>query len=294
MKSLFDYFILILVRLYINLYVKTTMWFGLKLRGLGFALRIIRQEYIFNIYNLKYWFNPKCAAAYCVMPGGYWNEPETHVFLDSILAKVTGDIDFIDVGASVGEMAIPMAAHKKVRQVTAFEPQPQCALSIKKSAQLNNLTNILVVPCAVSEKSGMINFAATLNNPTAASVSSFNESPESHNVPCVTIDETIAPKNYNQTIILIDVEGHEPSVLRGAIKLINTLHPLIIFEYNNTSKKYFSLDDIRNILPAAYKFYRLRPDGDGRLDNDLINTWNCVAVSANTEFVEICADLITH
>lgn len=260
------------------------------MRGLGFALRILRQEFVFHAYGLKFWFNPECAGAYCVMPAGYWNEPETHLFLDNILARMPGDMAFIDVGASVGEMVIPMATHKNVRHVTAFEPQVQCALAIEKSARLNGLKNISVVPCAASEKSGVLGLASSLRGPTAAAVTLSLESIESLEVPCVTVDETISNVADLHTIMLIDVEGYEPFVMRGAVKLVKTALPLIIFEYNNTSKQHFSLDDVRNILPGSYRFYRLR--GDGRLDQDFSNSWNCVGVPSGTDFAKICADSI--
>lgn len=210
-----------------------------------------------------------------------------------MLDKVTGTVDFIDVGASVGEMVIPMAKHKKVHHVTAFEPQFECAIAIEKSAQLNGIKNLSVVPCAASDKSGKVNFSSSINNPTAASISS-DFSDDSPAVSCVTLNDTISINNTEQLIILIDVEGHEPAVLRGAEKLIKEAQPLIIFEYNATSKKYFTLEDIQNILPPSYKFYRLRPNGDGRLDNNLNDTWNCVAVSSASEFAQICKDLIVN
>ena len=287
MESVFSSFVQILVRGYVHFYMIMKRRFGIRLRGLGFALRNIRQEYIFYTHGFKFWFNPRCAAAYCVLPGGYWNEPETHVFLDNILKRVAVDIEFIDVGASVGEMVIPMATQKRVHKVTAFEPQIQCALAIEKSAQINNLTNISVLPCVASEKSGVIGFASSLRKPTAASFSQLSESPK---VPCVTVDETIVPNENLLTIILIDVEGQEPVVMRGAARLIKDNLPLIIFEYNHTSKKYFSLDDIRNILPSSYRIYRLC--GDGKLDQNFSNSWNCIAVSVDTEFATICEELI--
>lgn len=289
MKSVFGSFINFFVLGYIHLYVMLMRWFGLRMRGLGFALRILRQEYVFHVQGLKFWFNPRCAGAYCVMPAGFWNEPETHVFIETILERVSGDIAFIDVGASIGEMVIPMAIHKKVRRVTAFEPQPQCALAIEKSAQLNGLSNVSVMRCAASEKNGIITFESSSRNPTAASVSLSDEAIESIKVPCVTVDETITPMQGLHTILLIDVEGHEPSVMRGAANLVKNVLPLIIFEYNSTSKLHFTLDDIRDILPDSYRYYRLR--SDGRLDQDFSNSWNCVAVPDGTEFAEVCADL---
>lgn len=278
---------------YIHLYVFACRQFGLRLRGLGYALRSLKHEFIFNVNSLKFWFNPKCAAAYCVMPGGYWNEPETHVFFDSVLAKIFGTVNFIDVGASVGEMVIPMAKHNKVLQVTAFEPQFECAHAIEKSAQLNGIKNLSVVPCAASDKRGKVRFSSSINNPTAASITS-DFSDVSPDVSCVAVDDVISADNAHQVIMLIDVEGHEPAVLRGAERLIKEAQPLIIFEYNATSKKYFTLEDIRNILPPSYKFYRLRPNGDGRLDNDLDDTWNCVAVSSASEFADICKRLVVQ
>lgn len=293
MVSFLNNLFILLVCLYIHFYVFFLKIFGKQLRGLGFASRTLRHEYVFKVKGYKFWFNSKCAAAYCVMLGGYWNEPETHVFLDSVLAKISGTVNFIDVGASVGEMVIPMAKHNKVLQVTAFEPQFECAHAIEKSAQLNGIKNLSVVPCAASDKRGTVRFSSSINNPTAASISS-DYSGVAPGVSCVTVDDIISTDNAHQVIMLIDVEGHEPEVLRGADRLIKEAQPLIIFEYNATSKKYFTLKDIQNILPPSYKFYRLRPNGDGRLDNDLNDTWNCVAVSSASEFADICKRLFVQ
>ncbi len=288
-KSVCDSFIRFFVIGYIHIYFVMMRRFGLRMRGLGFALSIIREEYVFCVQDLKFWFNPKCADAYCIMPAGYWNEPETHVFLEEILERVSKDIAFIDVSASVDEMVIHAAAHRKVRHVIAFEPQVECAWAIKKSAQLNGHPHVSVVPYAATEKQGFIDFKYSVRNPTAAAVVS-NGVFGSIKVPCVTLDETIRPMRDLHTIMLIDVEGHEPFVMRGALKLVREALPLIIFEYNTTSKLHFSLDDIHDILPDSYRFYRLR--GDGRLDHDFSNSWNCIAAPDGTDFAKICKDSI--
>jgi len=251
MESFLNNLFILLIRLLIHFYVFFVRIFGKQLRGLGFALRTLRHEFIFKVHGLKFWFNPKCAAAYCVMPGGYWNEPETHVFLDSVLDKVTGTVDFIDVGASIGEMVIPLATHKKVRHVTAFEPQFECASAIERSAQLNGIKNLSVVSCAASDKSGTVHFSSSINNPTAASISSA-DSGKYFDVPRVAIDEIIPPPSENTLlVVLIDVEGHEPEVLRGAQRLIKEAQPLIIFEYNATSEHSVLF---RSVLPLTAKW----------------------------------------
>lgn len=282
----------LIVHAYIHLYVLLNRLFGIRLRGLGFFLCLLRREYVLNIYGDKLWFNPECAAAYCLLPGGYWNEPETHLFFDRIIPKINSEIAFIDIGASVGEMVIPLAKNKNVRKVIAFEPQAQCALAIEKSAILNNLKNIMVVQCAASEQKGFLRFHSTLQKPTAASVPFSNEDVNQYDndIASVTVDEIIVSDENLAIIMLIDTEGHEPFVLRGAEQLIRKKCPLIIFEYINPPAKYFSLEDIRNILPSSYHFYRLR--GDGHLDTNFNHTWNIVAVSAGTEFEDICKALV--
>ena len=83
-------------------------------------------------------------------------------------------------------------------------------------------------------------------------------------------------------VLMIDVEGYEPNVLRGARELITKLKPLIIFEYNFVSKQHFEMNDIRQLLGDQYDIFRLRKDA--MLDGDVVNAWNCVAVPRNSEF----------
>jgi FkbM family methyltransferase len=116
-------------------------------------------------------------------------------------------------------MVLHAATHDKVRRVIAFEPQTECALAISKSAQLNNLKNVNVIPYAASDKQGIINFASSNRNPTAAAVSLSDEENEFPQLPCVTVDGTVTQYLWLHTIMLIDVEGHEPSVLRDSINL---------------------------------------------------------------------------
>lgn len=103
-------------------------------------------------------------------------------------------------------------------------------------------------------------------------------------VNTVLLDTTL-PEILKNSIILIDVEGAEPLVLRGGASFIKRNNPLIIFEYNQTSKKYFHLNDIQEILGKSYSIYRLKNDGD--LDQDFSNSWNCVAIPEDSVFEDI-------
>lgn len=91
--------------------------------------------------------------------------------------------------------------------------------------------------------------------------------------------------------MLIDVEGAEPLVLESRTNFINQNHPLIIFEYNHVSKKYFNLDDIYKIIGNQHQVYRLK--GDGTLDSDFSMSWNCVAVHIDSAFYKIIEGIIS-
>jgi hypothetical protein len=85
--------------------------------------------------------------------------------------------------------------------------------------------------------------------------------------------------------LLIDTEGNELNVIKGAAKLISATIPLIIFEYNWVSKNHYNLADIQSALGRRYTIYRLRKDG--LLDADFSATWNCVAIPENGIFHDI-------
>jgi hypothetical protein len=110
-------------------------------------------------------------------------------------------------------------------------------------------------------------------------------------VELTTLDQELADLS-GPVLVLIDVEGGEPSVMRGGKSFIGRNFPLIVFEYNDTSKKHFRLEDVSAALPAGYSFYRLR--ADGRLDVDFSNTWNCVAVHPSSVFAGIVEALVVR
>jgi hypothetical protein len=79
--------------------------------------------------------------------------------------------------------------------------------------------------------------------------------------------------------MLIDEEGYEPFLMRGAKKIIDDYIPTIIFEYNSESRKHYDIAEIYKILGESYKIYRLR--NDKLLDDEIDPSLNCVAINVN-------------
>ena len=258
-----------------------------NIRGLGYLLRLINRHAIINIKGKHMFLNYNVSSSYTRLINGNWAEPETHVFLNNVIQSVD-DALFVDVGANVGEMILDVASLNNVNSVYAFEPINVCADVMRINNILNGFNNVNIYEMALSDTEGEF-FMESDGTPQSQVITNKSDYSDKNLVP---IKVTTLDNIYNTTIkddiadaitiILIDVEGHECKVLSGAKEMIESAMPLIIFEYNNISKKHFSLDDIRKLLPSYYEIYRL--NRLGKLDNDLINTCNCVAVSSKSKY----------
>jgi FkbM family methyltransferase len=256
---------------------------GIRLKGLGAAQRILTKDFIFRFNGLFFFYNPSIEGSYDYLLIGKPNEPETHLFLDKIIRNIDA-VNFIDVGASVGEFAIGVSIYENIKKIYAFEPRPDCAEVLRRNKELNSEKQIEIFEYALDDK-GEGHIELFLNAGGSAS-GIFSQSAErrSVRVKTSTLDNSL-PSNMNCPILLIDVEGAEPLVIKGGINFIKNNRPLIIFEYNNTSRQHFNVSQIIELLGSAYKIFRLNQDGS--IDNDLSKTWNCVAIPSNSIFSTI-------
>lgn len=255
---------------------------GFRLKGLGVVQRFLKHTFIFKAFGRRFWYDPDIEGSYDYLLIGKPNEPETHLFLDKLL-KHPSQFNFVDVGASVGEFVTGVSRYKNIQNIYAFEPRPECAIVLNRSAQLNREDRIKIFEFAVDDK-GTGEISIHLN--TGGTSSGFYSIPDrkggrSIMAKTITLDNAL-PHTLHNTVVLIDVEGAEPLVIKGAAGFIKENKPLIIFEYNHISKRHFSLEDLVGILGTDYNIYRLRDDGN--LDGDFSNSWNCIAVPSDTLF----------
>lgn len=120
-------------------YLRLIWWarrrFGIKAYGIGWMASKVSRDFHFIFKGVPFIFSTLAARSYCLLPAGIANEPETHAFLDKALSFVPGVV-FIDIGASIGEFAIPMAHDVRVKKVLAFEPHPASNTALRVSAHL--------------------------------------------------------------------------------------------------------------------------------------------------------------
>lgn len=136
-----------------------------------------------------------------------------------------------DVGAHIGLVTMPMSqAIGPEGKVYAFEPSVANRESLENHLALNNIHNVIVVNSLVgstardrvdfyesSSVSGM-NTCAPIKNPAQYNKSHRNQ---------ITLDEFCATNSLLPSVIKIDVEGFEVSVLKGARTLLAASKPKI-------------------------------------------------------------------
>jgi FkbM family methyltransferase len=130
----------------------------------------------------------------------------------------SGDV-FLDVGASIGLLSIPIAKVVGERgQVIAFEPEPQAYKKLLNHLQLNGLSNVRVLRKALGEQSaqGRLFVGGSACPSLVAHIGDPGQQSISEDIDVVQGDlffhaEGLAPP----CAVKIDVEGYEYSVLRG-------------------------------------------------------------------------------
>ena len=185
-------------------------------------------------------------------------------------------------------LLIGIASSGKVGRVIAFEPTPACVKSCLKSVELNKLKNVDVRQLILKESKEAVRFDTTSEDANGHSI--FDSPSEGEVIFSSTIDDEIQ-QSKGISVFQIDVEGAEVLVMKEGRNFINENLPFIISEYNFVSKRHFSLGDIRKQLPNGYEIFRLRSE-DGFLDENLEQTWNCVAVHKNSPFYPVAHKLI--
>lgn len=274
-----------IAKIYAHLYVTTQGLLNVNIPGLGFILRRCKTGRSIKFHTYRLYFEPTVASSYGLHIINKYHEPETHEFLNYLFDRI-GDKPayFIDVGANIGIFMADLAQRDTV-EVIGFEPSPGCVRAIEKTMTLNHRKNFHVFNNLVGDTSQYMPFDEG-NDPQGASIHSSVKS--SHKVMQIKIDDVDilnSIKAGDPVVMMIDVEGYEPNVLRGATKFIGKHLPLIIFEYNYVSKRYFKSQDIQDILGPSYRICRLNKKSF--LDEEVENSWNCVAYSSDSIFSEL-------
>jgi FkbM family methyltransferase len=139
---------------------------------------------------------------------------------------------FIDVGANIGAITLPLAAKRRDWKVIAIEAHRELSNVLAANTLNNRLYNVEVICAAVGAESGITTFpSVSLSSKINFGVlgTHLKDKIRSERVLMLNLDDFAPP---NTRLVKVDVEGAEAQVLQGAGNLIEKIRPIWLLEAN--------------------------------------------------------------
>jgi FkbM family methyltransferase len=160
-----------------------------------------------------------------IAASGQYEEPVRQVMRDYLRE---GHV-CLDIGANIGVMTfLASSLVGPAGLVIAVEPNPGNVQLLYRSAVLNGVTNVQVLPLAASDRRGIFSLTGRSNTHLidARAVAGGGDFVQS-----VPLDELFGglPR---LDFVKLDIEGHEPAALEGMWQLVTRYRPVILTEFN--------------------------------------------------------------
>ncbi len=158
----------------------------------------------------------------------------------------------IDIGANLGVYSLPMARLiGEMGRVFAYEPGSETRMLLERSRDLNEVTNLGILPFALSdrEREGRLVFGGS------SELNALGDSGAGETVRITSLDSEDAARGWpSPDFIKIDAEGEEERVLAGGRNFFFRHSPLIMFEIKAGAKVN---EKLRALLPTiGYRLFR--------------------------------------
>ncbi len=171
--------------------------------------------------------------------------------LDAFIRSKQGCV--IDVGVNVGVYLVKLKVLRDDIEYIGFEPNAVCNYYINELIRMNKFKNAKVLPVALSNELNVKTlYASKLGDKTASLIvettgvdASLEYSSDIITVEGDTFIEMLDVKEIS--VIKVDVEGAELSVLDGLVKTIEKFRPFLYIEVWANSKDSASVDRITQI-----------------------------------------------
>lgn len=206
-----------------------------------------------------------------------WFEPD----VEFVLRYLEPGMSVIDVGASYGAYALPMARRiGATGRLRAFEPTPQVAEFLERNLASSG-ADAQVVRVALSDHGGEGRLARGKFDEINRIVPPHAARPDAIAVAMDTLDAQAAATGVPAPdFVKIDVEGHCGQAVRGGDKLFREAAPLVLVAIRDGAGV-VDRSSARSLIAAGYATYRLLPgpgvlvpfDAEGPADPFLLNLY---------------------
>jgi len=147
----------------------------------------------------------------------------------------------IEVGANVGTETVGFADIVGDNgKVISFEPVPENLKRLNACVDLGSLSNVTIIPMAVSDTVGTIDFM--FPEGSNSGIGHIDYGDEFRPGRKFTVDMTTLDKYLENTparLLMMDVEGAEPMVLRGGGEWIEKHSPVIVVEAHHHKQEMY-------------------------------------------------------
>jgi FkbM family methyltransferase len=143
---------------------------------------------------------------------------------------------FLDIGANVGQSLIKIKSVYKDIEYFGFEPNPINCFYLKQLIKINRMTNVQIIPVAISAQDGLTElyfYGKSDTDGSASIIADYRSNPvmKSEFIPTLSGRTIFRQIKLNKVSgIKIDVEGAELEVLNGLSDLIKANRPIIFIE----------------------------------------------------------------
>jgi FkbM family methyltransferase len=174
-------------------------------------------------------------------------EPQVMEVLRRLLPP---DAVVIDVGANIGVFAVVMARLAPKGRVFAFEPAPENFAYLLRNIAANRAGNVTAEQSAVWDRPGTVPFVYTPESPSGSFVAAGgSEPPGTMAVEAVRLDDYVTGLGLRRIdLVMIDAEGAEMPVLRGASQTLVAHRPALLVEVNPVSLRRFGGTSFRDLV----------------------------------------------
>lgn len=212
-----------------------------------------------TIHGLLYYIDPTdTIIAPQMLIYRQW-ESDLTFLINSLMGSAN---NFVDVGANFGYFSCLAAkglAHKSGASVIAVEPNPQLLKLLRRNVEINwSLAPIEIFEAAAGDVAGPVTLFVPLEHGANGGLTNVEHALQ-YDVDMVRLDD-IVPPDLVVDVIKIDVEGHELSVLKGAIDIIQRSPDIkIILEWSPNQMRDAGIEG--KDLQLFMKEYKLKPFG---------------------------------
>jgi FkbM family methyltransferase len=210
--------------------------------------------------DVRFFVDPsdRVVGAWLMWHGAYQRrEIDQAVAVLAAAGRLPADAVFVDVGANIGTHTVYALKSARFARAVAFEPEPRNAKLLAMNIEANGFSGkVTVVPKAVGEAAATAVLHLHPRNKGAHAIGAppADDASEQIEVPVVRLADALGAVSVVTEqigLIWIDVEGHEPQVLRGLGDLLTRRVP-IAFEYAPQRYRDEARRELVRLLAAHY------------------------------------------